>query len=51
VRLEYTEPRPAEQTELNELTWEFVLQVKEKRAVRYDFSVEYPQGMEVLGLP
>ena len=51
VRLEYTEPKPTEQTELNQLTWEFVMQVKEKRAVRFDFSVEYPQGMEVLGLP
>ncbi len=51
VRLEYTEPKPIEQTELNQLTWEFVMQVKEKRAIRYDFSVEYPQGMEVLGLP
>jgi uncharacterized protein (TIGR02231 family) len=51
VRLEYTEPKPAEQTELNQLTWEFVMQVKEKKALRFDFSVEYPQGMEVLGLP
>jgi uncharacterized protein (TIGR02231 family) len=51
VRLEYTEPKPTEQTELNQLSWEFTLQVKEKRAVRFDFSVEYPQGMEVLGLP
>jgi len=51
VRLEYAEPKPTEQTELSQLTWEFVMQVKEKRAVRFDFSVEYPQGMEVIGLP
>jgi uncharacterized protein (TIGR02231 family) len=51
VRLEYAEPKPTEQTELSQLTWEFVLQAREKRSVRFDFSVEYPQGMEVLGLP
>jgi uncharacterized protein (TIGR02231 family) len=51
VRLETADPRPAKQTELNLLDWEFTLAPKEKRTVRFDFTVEYPQGMEVIGLP
>ena len=51
IRLESAEPRPGEHSELNLLAWDFTLAPKEKRVVRFDFSVEYPQGMEVLGLP
>ena len=51
VKLESTNPKPRDQTELNLLTWEFSLEPKEKRTVRFDFSVECPQGMEIIGLP
>jgi len=51
VRLETTEPKPLEQTELNLLKWEFTLEPKEKRFVRYYFVIEYPQSMEITGLP
>jgi uncharacterized protein (TIGR02231 family) len=51
VRLESAEPRPSKQTELNLLDWELSLQAKEKRALRFDFLIEYPQDMEVIGLP
>ena len=51
VKLESADPKPAEQTELNLLKWEFSLEPKEKRTVRFDFSVESPQGMEIIGLP
>ena len=51
VRLESADPKPTEQTELNLLTWEFSLEPKEVRNVRFDFSVESPQGMEIIGLP
>jgi uncharacterized protein (TIGR02231 family) len=51
VKLESADPKPTEQTELNLLKWEFVLEPKEKRIVRFDFSVESPQGMEIIGLP
>lgn len=51
VRLESSEPKPTEQTELNLLKWEFSLVPHEKCLVRFDFSVECPQGMEVAGLP
>jgi uncharacterized protein (TIGR02231 family) len=50
VRLESAEPRPTRQSELNILDWDFNLAPREKRAVRFDFSVEHPQGMEVVGL-
>jgi hypothetical protein len=33
------------------LKWELSLEPKENRTVRFDFSVDSPQGMEVLGLP
>ena len=51
VKLESADPMPSEQTELNLLKWEFSLEPKEKRTVRFDFSVESPQGMEIIGLP
>jgi uncharacterized protein (TIGR02231 family) len=51
VRLESANPAPSKQTELNLLDWEFTLQPGEKRVVRFDFEVESPQGMELLGLP
>jgi uncharacterized protein (TIGR02231 family) len=51
VRLESAAPPPAEQTELNLLDWKFTLAPKEKRVVRFDFSVESPQEMELVGLP
>lgn len=51
VKLEAAEPRPAEQTELNELIWRLTLEPGAKRVLRFDFSVEHPTGMTVLGLP
>jgi len=50
VRLESCEPKPIAQTELNLLDWEFNLPSKEKRLIRFDFIVETPQEMEVMGL-
>jgi len=51
IRLDSADPKPSSQSELNLLKWEMNLGGKEKRLVRFDFTVEYPQGMEVLGLP
>ena len=51
VKLESADPRPAEQTELNLIKWELLLEPKEKRTVRFDFSVESPQSMNIVGLP
>lgn len=51
VRLESAEPKPTQQSELNLLDWELILAAKEKRTIRFDFVVEYPQTLEVFGLP
>jgi len=51
VKLEFAEPRPTRQTELNLLDWELTLAPGEKRTVRFDFVVEHPREMGVVGLP
>jgi uncharacterized protein (TIGR02231 family) len=51
VKLDSTDPRPQEQTELNLMCWDIKLEMGEKRAIRYEFSVEHPQAMTVVGLP
>lgn len=50
VRLESTEPKPAEETKLGLLRWELSLPPGEKRTVRFDFLVEHPRDMKVMGL-
>lgn len=51
VKLESADPRLTEQTELNQLIWSFSLEPKEKRTVRFDFSIDSPQTMKIIGLP
>jgi uncharacterized protein (TIGR02231 family) len=51
VKLESTEPQPTEQADLNLLDWELTLAPGEKQVVRFDFAVEHPRGMSLLGLP
>jgi uncharacterized protein (TIGR02231 family) len=51
VKLAAANPPPKKQTELNLLDWEFILEKGEKQTIRFDFEVETPQGMELLGLP
>ena len=51
IKLESGDPKPFEQTEMNELTWEMSLEPNAKRFVRFDFSVEYPREITVAGLP
>ena len=51
VKLESCEPKATTHSELNLLDWELNLAAKEKRTIRFDFSVEFPQTMEVRGLP
>ncbi len=51
VKLESAEPRPAEQSELNELTWKLSLEPGAKQFVRLDFSVEHPRHWDLMGLP
>jgi uncharacterized protein (TIGR02231 family) len=51
VKLDSAEPKPVDQSDLNLLKWELTLEPKEKRTVKYNFSVESPQGMDIIGLP
>jgi uncharacterized protein (TIGR02231 family) len=51
VRLDLSDPKPTSQTELNQLIWELSLEPKEKYTVRFDFSVDSPQSMKIIGLP
>jgi len=51
VKLESAEPKPIERTELNLLDWELALKPGEKQIVRFDFTVEHPRDMRVVGLP
>ncbi len=51
VKLEMVEPKPTQQSELNLLKWELAMEPKTKRTLRFDFSVDSPQEMEVVGLP
>ena len=51
VRLDMAEPKPAKQTELGILEWELDLEPGEERAIRFDFNVEHPRSLAVIGLP
>jgi uncharacterized protein (TIGR02231 family) len=50
VRLDAADPKPSEQTQLNELKWDLQLKPTEKLAVRFEFTVEHPQDMVLNGL-
>jgi uncharacterized protein (TIGR02231 family) len=50
VKLESADPKPSEQSELNELTWKLTLEPGAKQFARFDFSVEHPRDMNVIGL-
>lgn len=51
IRLEAANPQPAEQSELHLLKWNFNLAPQGKQTVRFDFSIEYPPALDVVGLP
>jgi uncharacterized protein (TIGR02231 family) len=51
VKLDAVEPRPTRQSELNLLDWEVTLAPKEKKTIRFEFTVEHPTSMVVTGLP
>jgi uncharacterized protein (TIGR02231 family) len=50
VRLRETNPAPATQTDLGELTWELSLDGGQEATVRYRFTVEHPAQVTVTGL-
>lgn len=50
VRLREVEPKPSEQDDLGELTWDLTLDPGKEVSVTYRFTVEQPGGSNVLGL-
>ena len=50
VKLDSADPKPSEQTELNQLEWKLTLDKGAKRTIRFDYSVEFPRTMDVVGL-
>ncbi|NIO72424.1 MAG: mucoidy inhibitor MuiA family protein [Anaerolineae bacterium] len=51
VRLDMAEPKPTKQTELGILEWELDLEPGQEQAIRFDFNVEHPRSLTVIGLP
>jgi uncharacterized protein (TIGR02231 family) len=50
VKLDTADPKPAEVSELNVLEWKLALDPGAKRKLRFDFTVEHPRSMDVIGL-
>lgn len=51
VKLDKIEPAPAERSDLNVLEWRLRLDPGAEQTIRYEFQVEHPQAMHVVGLP
>lgn len=51
VRLENSQPTAAKQDELNRLEWKLDLTAGGKQTIRYDYTVESPREMQIIGLP
>jgi uncharacterized protein (TIGR02231 family) len=50
VKLESVDPKPSKHTELNQLEWKLVLEPAARQVLHFDFSVEHPREMDVIGL-
>ncbi|MCK5056960.1 MAG: mucoidy inhibitor MuiA family protein [Candidatus Aminicenantes bacterium] len=51
VKFEGARPKVAEKDGMNRIKWEITLPDKEKKSIVYEFSIEYPRNMQVVGLP
>jgi uncharacterized protein (TIGR02231 family) len=51
VKLDAVSPKPVEQDGMNLIQWDMPLSPRQKRSVSFSFSVEHPQGVDVIGLP
>ena len=51
VKILQIQPQPTEHTKLEILTWKFTLPADGEQKIEYQFVVEHPQGLKVIGLP
>lgn len=45
------EPQPKEVSDLNEMSWEVHIDPDHKEKIIYDFTVEHPRDLQIIGLP
>lgn len=50
VKLEQVAPEPAERSDLNLLEWQLTIQPSAKSVVQYNYLVEHPRSLSVVGL-
>lgn len=50
VKLESAAPQPAERSDLNILEWRLILPPGAKQVIQYDFLVEHPRSLQIVGL-
>ena len=50
VKLDEVRPQPGEQTDLNLLEWQLTLPSGGEQTVQYEYSVEHPRNLQVVGL-
>lgn len=51
VRIDNVEPKPLKTDELNRMTWKLPLAPKSTTLLRYDFVIEAPREIPIVGLP
>ena len=50
VKLEQVKPEPAEKSDLNLLEWRFSLPAGATQTIEYEYTVEHPRSLQVIGL-
>lgn len=50
IKLDQVKPVPAEQSDLNLLEWQLTLAPDSEQTILYEFLVEYPQAMNIIGI-
>ncbi len=51
VKLDSADPKATEHSDLNQLEWKLTLDQGAKQTIRFDFTVEFPKTLDVVGLP
>lgn len=50
VKLESSKPEPSKKTDLNVLEWQVTLPANQEQVVRYEYTVDHPRSLQVVGL-